>query len=203
MASPKPVTRSSSGSLKITGTDAGQRLMDIQLAGKVLATVDTFNGAKGKPHGYLFPATTDQKGELWIRILPNPAAPDKNPALCGLLLFSGDARVEVEDVIANRGPEPLAQAIPGYIEPQFFQNRGQYFAHKTYVPKPLPKFAETRSKLPSPIYDEDPACVEHVLEGLGAGLPQFPRARDQTAASSRSSSTRRSTRTSSCGTPAS
>ena len=71
----------------------GQRLMDIQVAGKVLATVDSFNGAKGKPHGYLFPATTDAKGELWIRIAPNPAAADKNPAVCGLLLFSGNARV--------------------------------------------------------------------------------------------------------------
>ena len=67
---------------------------------------------------------------------------------------------DVEEVIANRGPKPLAQVIPGYIEPQFFQNRGQYFAHNTYVPKPLPKFSETRSKLPSPIFDEDPACVE-------------------------------------------
>lgn len=139
---------------------AGRRLMDIQVAGKVLATVDAFNGSKGKPHGYLFPAITDQKGELWIRICPNASAPDKNPAICGLLLFPADARVEAEEVIANRGPQPLALALPGYIEPQFFQNRGQYFARKDYVPKPLPKFAEARSKLPSPIFDEDPACVE-------------------------------------------
>ena len=95
-------------------------------------------------------------GAFW----PNPAAPDKNPAICGLLLFPADARVEAEEIIANRGPQPLALALPGYIEPQFFQNRGQYFARKDYVPKPLPKFSEARSKLPSPIFDEDPACVE-------------------------------------------
>jgi hypothetical protein len=35
-----------------------------------------------------------------------------------------------------------------------------YFARKTYVPKALPKFEGTRDKLPSPIFDEDPACVQ-------------------------------------------
>jgi hypothetical protein len=139
---------------------AGQRLEDIEVAGKVLATVDTFNGVKGKPHGYLFPATTDGKGELWVRICPHPGAPDQNPAVCGLLLFSGDARVDVDAVIANRGPKPLAQALPTELEGQFYQDRGKYFARKAYVAKPLPQFAETRSKLPSPIFDEDSACVE-------------------------------------------
>ena len=45
-------------------------------------------------------------------------------------------------------------------EDQFYAGRGKYFARKAYAPKPLPRFAETRDKLPSPIYDEDPACVE-------------------------------------------
>jgi hypothetical protein len=40
------------------------------------------------------------------------------------------------------------------------QPRGKYFARKAYVPQPLPNFAETRNKLPSPVFDEDPACVE-------------------------------------------
>ena len=35
-----------------------------------------------------------------------------------------------------------------------------YFARKEYVPKPLPTFAETKTKLPSPIYDENPLYVE-------------------------------------------
>jgi hypothetical protein len=139
---------------------AGQRVVDIEVAGKVLATIDTFNGAKGKPHGYLFPAAADGEGELSVRICPHPGAPDQNPAVCGLLLFPADARVDVADVIANRGPQPLAKVLPTDVEPQFYQNRGKYFARKVYVPQPLPKFAETRSKLPSPIFDEDPACVE-------------------------------------------
>ena len=40
------------------------------------------------------------------------------------------------------------------------QNRGMYFARKAYVPALPAKFAATRDKLPSPIYDEDPACVQ-------------------------------------------
>ena len=38
--------------------------------------------------------------------------------------------------------------------------RGNYFATKAYAPKPLPRFTETKSKLPSPVYDEDAACVD-------------------------------------------
>jgi hypothetical protein len=139
---------------------AGQRVVDIEVAGKVLATIDTFNGAKGKPHGYLFPAATDAKEELSVRICPHPDAPDQNPAVCGLLLFPADARVDAAAVIANHGPQPLAEVLPNDVEPQFYENRGKYFARKVYVPQPLPKFAETRSKLPSPSFDEDPACVE-------------------------------------------
>ena len=36
---------------------------------------------------------------------------------------------------------------------------GMYFAKKTYEPKPLPKFADLKSQLPSPIYDENPVLV--------------------------------------------
>jgi len=133
--------------------------VDIEVAGQVVKTVDTFNGAKGKPHGYVLPGTTDGKGELIVRILANPAAPDKNPAVCGLLLFPDEARVDVKAVIANRGPRPLAEVLPTDVEPQYYRDRGKYFAKKAYVPRPLPKFAETRGKLPSPIYDEDPDCV--------------------------------------------
>jgi glycogen debranching enzyme len=35
-----------------------------------------------------------------------------------------------------------------------------YFARKAHVPTPLPKFEETKGKLPSPVFDEDPACVQ-------------------------------------------
>ena len=36
---------------------------------------------------------------------------------------------------------------------------GMYFGKKEYNPKPLPKFAEVRSQLPSPIYDDNPTLV--------------------------------------------
>ena len=38
-------------------------------------------------------------------------------------------------------------------------SQGKYFAKKKYVPKPLPKFTDTKARLPSPIYDENPAYV--------------------------------------------
>jgi hypothetical protein len=37
--------------------------------------------------------------------------------------------------------------------------QGQYFAKKQYVAAPLPKFDETKDKLPAPIYDENPLYV--------------------------------------------
>ncbi len=56
--------------------------------------------------------------------------------------------------------EPGVTSGPVYEGPEIVESRGKYFARKAYEPRPLPKFAETRSKLPSPIYDEDPACVD-------------------------------------------
>jgi len=37
--------------------------------------------------------------------------------------------------------------------------QGEYFAKRQYVAKPLPIFAETKGKLPGPIYDENPLYV--------------------------------------------
>ena len=37
--------------------------------------------------------------------------------------------------------------------------QGVFFGKKRYVPEPLPVFESTQEKLPSPIYDEDPAYV--------------------------------------------
>ncbi|SPE33189.1 conserved exported hypothetical protein [Acidobacteriia bacterium SbA2] len=39
------------------------------------------------------------------------------------------------------------------------EGTGMYFAKKAYEAKPLPKFAELRSQLPSPIYDDNPVLV--------------------------------------------
>jgi hypothetical protein len=74
--------------------------------------------------------------------------------------------------------------------------QGIYFAKKEYVPHPLPTFAETRDKLPGPIYDENPLYVQMYWKTreLGWGTSTSP---SRAAASCPSSSTRRSTRTSS------
>jgi len=37
--------------------------------------------------------------------------------------------------------------------------QGQYFAKKAYVPQPLPRYAQIKDQLPSPIYDENPLYV--------------------------------------------
>ncbi len=38
--------------------------------------------------------------------------------------------------------------------------QGIYFAKKTYTPVPLPKFDQTRSQLPAPIFDENPLYID-------------------------------------------
>ena len=55
------------------------------------------------------------------------------------------------------------------------ERTGMYFAKKAYEAKPLPKFAELRSQLPSPIYDDNPVLVQAVLESLGVGVSQLLR----------------------------
>jgi hypothetical protein len=39
------------------------------------------------------------------------------------------------------------------------ETQGRYFAKKQYQPAPLPKFAEMKDRLPSPIYDDNPLYV--------------------------------------------
>jgi hypothetical protein len=77
-----------------------------------------------------------------------------------MLLFPAGPRAAVNPAQTNHSPQSEAAAVPPEVGPQYYQNRGKYFARKAYVPQPLPKFAETRNKLPSPVFDEDPACVE-------------------------------------------
>lgn len=54
----------------------------------------------------------------------------------------------------------LTACAAALAEDPFYAGRGKYFAKKAYSPKPLPKYADTKGKLPNPIYDEDPACVD-------------------------------------------
>jgi dienelactone hydrolase len=65
-------------------------------------------------------------------------------------LASDDRPATVSSDLIATTPQPAMVAPP----------QGVYFATKKYVPRPLPTLAETRGKLPSPIYDENPQYVE-------------------------------------------
>jgi hypothetical protein len=51
--------------------------------------------------------------------------------------------------------------------------QGIYFAKKEYVPHPLPTFAETRDRLPNPIYDENPLYVQMYWKTWELGFRNF------------------------------
>jgi glycogen debranching enzyme len=53
----------------------------------------------------------------------------------------------------------ILATITGILTGDGLAEQGRYFARKEYVPKPLPVFAETKDKLPAPIYDENPNYV--------------------------------------------
>ncbi|MHB1457486.1 MAG: hypothetical protein ACYC0V_11295 [Armatimonadota bacterium] len=91
---------------------AGKRIMDIDVSGKTTATVDSFNGSNGNPHAVIYRGKTNSSGILRIVIKANSSAPDQNPAVCGLLLFPGDANLNINDIIHNKGLEPLVTINP-------------------------------------------------------------------------------------------
>ncbi len=134
----------------------GQRILDIETNGRIVATCDTFGEGKYTPHGLVISARSNRKGKLTVLIKANPQSPDVNPAVCGLMLFPAGAMLNVDEVVNGRGPEPLA--ILGTPEP--LGELGTYFRKKEYTHEPLPVFSETRDKLPQPIFDEDPRYVE-------------------------------------------
>ena len=47
-----------------------------------------------------------------------------------------------------------------FLLPQNSEVQGIYFSKKTYEPRPLPKFDDTKDLLPNPIYDENPLWIE-------------------------------------------
>jgi hypothetical protein len=51
--------------------------------------------------------------------------------------------------------------------------QGMYFTKKEYVPHPLPTFAETRDRLPNPIYDENPLYVQMYWKTWELGFRNF------------------------------
>ena len=110
---------------------AGQRLMDLEVAGRVVATVDSFQKAKGTPSGYLFSVTTDARGRLDVRVCPHPGAPDQNTVVCGVLLFPANAALEVDAIIHHRGPKPLVAVVAG--DSMVAGQPVDHFAHARFV----------------------------------------------------------------------
>jgi hypothetical protein len=91
----------------------GQRVMYIEVGKEGRVTVDAFQKAKGVPSGYLLPAHTDGQGRLEIRLRPHTRSPDQNTVVCGVLLFPGDAALDVDAIIHKRGPQPLVAVVSG------------------------------------------------------------------------------------------
>lgn len=89
----------------------GQRIMDIEISGKIVATVDSFQKAKGTPSGHIFQVTTDERGGLTVRICPHLDVPDPNPVVCGVLLFPGGTALDVDAIIHQSGPKPLVTLL--------------------------------------------------------------------------------------------
>ncbi len=137
---------------------AGQRVMDIELNGKTVATVDSFHDRKYAPSGYVFPATSDPEGTIRIRVLPHPGAPDQNTVVCGLMLFDKDVVLKASEIIDGHGPQPLISVSAGQTSPP--PKLENSFIGRKYVPVPVPIFAQTKDKLPQPIFDEEPAYVD-------------------------------------------
>jgi hypothetical protein len=81
--------------------------MDIEISGKIVATVDSFNKEKGAPSGHIFQVMTDERGGFTMRICSHQDAPDPNPAACGVLLFPGDATLDADAIVHQSGPKPL------------------------------------------------------------------------------------------------
>ncbi len=67
-------------------------------------------------------------------------------------------------ILLGRPALRLARAEP---------SQGMYFAKKQYVAKPLPTFAETKGKLPSPIFDENPLYVQMYWKTWELGFRNF------------------------------
>lgn len=95
----------------------GQRMMDLEIGGKIVTTVDAFHQAKNTPSGYLFAATADAEGHLSVRVLPHPGAPDTNTVVCGVSLFGANEKLDADAIIHDREPKPIISVVAGQAEP--------------------------------------------------------------------------------------
>ena len=70
----------------------------------------------------------------------------------------------------------LGVQVPGLLQGAQVQQKeilGRYFAKKVYTPAALPKYAEVKSELPSPIYDDNPLWVKTYWKAWELGFRHF------------------------------
>lgn len=138
----------------------GRRVLDISVQGRRVTTFDAFNGARGEPTGRVVDGTTDAAGTLTVAVQANADARNHDPIVCGFLVYPGDQRLRVDQVVAGGGPEPIATLLPREEARRRLRERGMYFTPRPRPAMPAPDFAQARMRLPAPIYDERPDFVD-------------------------------------------
>lgn len=151
-------------------TKPGMRLVDVEVGDKVQGTVDTFKGAKDAPHGYIYRGITDKDGILRVTVKPNAQSQDKTAAVCGFILFPGDAKLDAAGVVKWSGVDPLLIIDAMGYDPK---DLGAYYQKTEYKPEALPVMAEVRSKLPSPIFDENPDFIDLYWKAWDTAFQSF------------------------------
>lgn len=161
----------------------GQRIVEVRIGGKKVDTLDTFLRAPNVAHGRVYLCRSDREGLVRVEIAPAAGSPDPNPVLCGALLFPGSAAVSAEDVVAGRGPRPLATVetspdAAARYRAKLFGRRGLYFHKKRYAGGALPTYEGTKALLPRPVFDEEPAWVEVYDKVWEIAFTRFRRPRE-------------------------
>ena len=93
---------------------AGNRIVDIEVNGQVVQTMDCFKDAFKTPTGYLCNVKADEKGHITVVIKPNSNAKDKTASVCGFLLYDKDADVTVDAIINKKAPKELFMVAPSH-----------------------------------------------------------------------------------------
>ena len=103
----------------------GNRIVDIEVNGQVVHTMDCFKDAFKTPTGYLCTVKADEQGYITVAVNPNPNAADKTASVCGFLLFDKDQDISIDDIISKKAPQELymiAPSQPGFLcKPQEVQ----------------------------------------------------------------------------------
>ena len=92
----------------------GNRIVDIEVNGQIVQTMDCFKDAFKTPTGYLCNVKADEKGHITVAVKPNPNANDKTASVCGFLLYDKDADVTIDAIIKKKAPKELFMVAPSH-----------------------------------------------------------------------------------------